>query len=133
MKASKGGVPYRPNKNHVMPRIPTHPNTPRLSVNTIPILNFSPVCWAIQGVIASISSRYRNSTSKNITNSSTMTIWIINLKSRPLMASISAWTQAKLPIMRRSRKRNRTGWRNGTVWSEPTRSASTSDIVGNRM
>src|SRR6266581_3107613 len=57
MKASSGGVPYCPNRNHVIPRMPIHPNVATVSVKPIPRRKRSPVCCAIHGVIASTSSR----------------------------------------------------------------------------
>ena len=57
MKASSGGVPYCPNRNHVMPRMPTQPNAATPSVKKSPGWKLSPVCWTIQGVTASTSSR----------------------------------------------------------------------------
>src|SRR5437867_13105128 len=74
IKASRGGVPNCPNKNQVMPRTPNQPKTAKDSVEMIPIRNCSCVCCAIQGAMASTSSRYRNMTSKNITNNSTRSI-----------------------------------------------------------
>ena len=85
---SSAGVPNRPNRNQVMARTPIHPKDANPSVVKKP--SWKPVCWAIHGVIASISSRYRNITSKNITNPSTSaidTIWGTFLAS---MASESA-------------------------------------------
>ena len=57
-----------------MPRTPNQPKTAKDSVEMIPIRNCSFVCCAIHGEMASTSSRYRNMTSKNITNNSTRSI-----------------------------------------------------------
>ena len=54
----------------------------------------------------------------------------MNLTSRFLTASTSAWTHAKLPMIRKSRKsQSSTPVAFGT-WSLPARSASTCDRVG---
>src|SRR2546422_6274699 len=74
IKASRGGVPNCPNKNQVMPRTPNQPKTAKDSVEMIPIRNCPLVCCAIHGERASTSARYRNMTSKNITNNSTRSI-----------------------------------------------------------
>src|SRR5437773_5765247 len=69
-------------------------------------------------------------TSKNMTKSSTRTIWMRNFSSRFLTASTSAWTQAKLPMIRRSRKNQSSTPVAFGTWSVPARSASTCDRVG---
>src|SRR3989449_3177693 len=56
MTASSVRVPYWPNRNHVVPRMPPHPNVATPRVNARPGWNFSPVCWTIQGVMASTIS-----------------------------------------------------------------------------
>ena len=69
--ASSAGVPNRPNRNHVIPRTPTHPPNASSSVPNNPS---SQPCCASHGVMASISSRYRNSTSNSATAISTETM-----------------------------------------------------------
>ncbi len=112
-----------------MPRTPTHPKVASDKVKPSPGRNRSPVCWAIQGVMASTNSRYRNITSKVITNTSMTIICTRNLYSRSRMASDKVWRQAKLPMMSRNRKMNRTVPVYGGV-AAPTRPASTSATVG---
>src|SRR3989442_8976486 len=102
--ARSAGVPNRPNRNHVMPRTPTHPSRASPRVPTIPSWN---PCWASHGVMASISSRYRNSTSNRATVISTSTIATICPTARVLIASFSTWMQAKLPPMMMNRKNHR--------------------------
>src|SRR2546427_547766 len=58
-----------------------------------------------------------------MTKSSTRTIWTMNLTSRFLTASTSAWTQAKLPMIRKSRKSQRSTPVASGTWSLPARSA----------
>src|SRR6266540_313446 len=102
--ARSAGVPNRPNRNHVMPRTPTHPRSANPSVPTTP--SWIP-CWASHGVIASISSRYRNSTSNRATVISTSTIATICPTARVLIASFNTWMHAKLPPMMMNRKNHR--------------------------
>src|SRR5205807_786089 len=102
--ARRAGVPNRPNRNHVMPRTPTHPSRASPRVPTIP--NWNP-CWASHGVMASISSRYKKSTSNRATANSTSTIETICPMARVLIASFSTWIQAKLPPMMMNRKNHR--------------------------
>src|SRR5438034_5014017 len=102
--ASSAGVPNRPNRNHVMPRTPTHPSRASPKVPTIP--NWNPCC-ASHGVMASISSRYKKSTSNRATVISTSTIATICPTARVLIASFSTWMQAKLPPMMMNRKNHR--------------------------
>src|SRR5882762_3019229 len=102
--ASNAGVPNRPNRNHVMPRTPVHPRSANPSVPTTP--SWIP-CWASHGVMASISSRYRNSTSNRATVISTSTIETICPIARVLIASFNTWMHAKLPPMMMNRKNHR--------------------------
>src|SRR5947208_3708411 len=102
--ARSAGVPNRPNRNHVMPRTPTHPRRASARVQTTPSWN---PCWASHGVMASISSRYKKSTSNRATASSTSTIETICPIARVLIASFSTWMQAKLPPMMMNRKNHR--------------------------
>src|SRR5947208_4617080 len=112
--ASSAGVPNRPNRNHVMPRTPTHPSRANPSVPTIPSWN---PCWASHGVMASISSRYKKSTSNRATASSTSTIETICPIARVLIASFSTWMHAKLPPMMMNRKNHRSTTRaSGFTW-----------------
>ena len=71
-------------------------------------------------------------TSKVITNSSTTIICTRYLYSRFFIASARTWRQAKLPMMSRNRKMNRTGPVNGEA-SAPTMPPSTSVMVGKRV
>src|SRR2546430_1973861 len=112
--ASSAGVPNRPNRNHVMPRTPTHPRRASARVQTTPSWN---PCWASHGVMASISSRYKKSTSNSATANSISTIETICPTARVWIASFSTWMQAKLPPMIMNRKNHRSTTRaSGFTW-----------------
>src|SRR5437667_2058435 len=112
--ARRAGVPNRPNRNQVMPRTPVQPRNARPRVPTTPS---SIPCWASQGVMESISSRYRNSTSNNATVISTPTISPSRPNDRLLVASSNTWMQAKLPPMMMTRKNHRSTTRaSGFTW-----------------
>src|SRR5207244_18173 len=128
--ARSAGVPNRPNRNHVMPRTPTHPSRASPRVPTIP--NWNP-CWASHGVMASISSRYKKSTSNRATANSTSTIDTICPTARVLIASFSTWMQAKLPPMMMNRKNHRSTTRASAFTWQPVKSESSSLIVGSSV
>src|SRR5690242_12433394 len=123
----RAGVPNRPNRNHVMPRTPTQPRNANPRVPPMPSWN---PCWASHGVIASISSRYRNSTSNKATVISTRTIDTICPTARVLIASFSTWIHAKLPPMMMNRKNHSSTTSASGFTAYPVRSARSSAMVG---
>src|SRR2546422_684615 len=128
---SSAGVPNRPNRNHVIARTPTQPNDANAKVDAKP--SWNPVCCAIHGVIALINSRYRNNTSKNITNPSNTAVVTICIVFFVAIASVRAWMAAKLPAIRMTRNGHRmTVTQNGET-SPPVRSAMTSVMSGRRV
>ena len=81
-------------------------------------------------MIASISSRYRNTTSKNMTAASAITMPTIRDVCRDLIASPSTWMAAKLPEMMRNKKGHRIRLTTRPDTSPPMMSANSSLTVG---